>query len=161
MQQHINHVDHVCFIYRRENFEKAKDQFTKALGITDWNGPQELPYFGVLQAQSLSTGIEILTPLIDGTPFDDYLRERGEGFLALIYGVADVHKAAAEAQANGIQPIFDENGKPVLIDALTIDNGKPAYADWPTRLKRYLEIPLQPVCGVNMYFGEIVPAQKG
>ncbi len=157
MQQHINHVDHVVFIYRLENFETAKEQFSKALGINDWDGPAELPYFGVLHTQSLSTGMEILAPLQEGTPFDDYLRERGEGFFALVYGVANVRKAAEEAQARGIQFHLDESGKPWVIDVLHIDNGKPTYRHWADRLKAYLEIPLKPVCGINFYLGQIEP----
>ena len=157
MQQQINHVSHVCFIYRKENLLTAMKQFGDALGISDWDGPQELPYFGVLQTQSVSAGIEILAPLQDGTAFDEYLNARGEGFFALIYGVADVRAAAAQAQARGIKPWLDEAGNPVLIDAMHINNGGPAYAAWAVRLKNYLEIPLQPVCGVNFYLGQIEP----
>ena len=157
MQQHVNHVDHVCFIYRLENFEKAKDQFSKAFGITDWDGPQELPGFDVLQTQSLSTGMEIIAPLKEGTFFDEYLRTHGEGFYSLIFGVADVHKAAAAAQANGIQPHLDEKGKPVLVNPMILANGKPVYESWTKRVDTYLEIPLQPICGVHFYLGEIKP----
>ena len=160
MQPQINHVSHVCFIYRKENFAKAKQQFGDALGITDWDGPQELPYFGVLQTQSVSAGIEILAPLQEGTQFDDYLQTRGEGFFALIYGVEDIGKAVRRAQDKGIEPYLDADGKPLLIDAMHINNGGPAYASWAGRVKTYLEVPLKPISGVNFYLGQIEPEQQ-
>jgi hypothetical protein len=160
VQQQVDHVSHVCFIYRKENFATAVQQFAAALGISDWDGPQELPYFGVLQTQSVSAGIEILAPLQDGTVFDEYLRTRGEGFFALIYGVANVRKAAAEAEARGILPIVGEDGAPVFIDAMRINHGGPAYADWKNRIRTYQEIPLQPISGVNIYLGQIEPLQQ-
>ncbi len=159
MQQQVNHVDHVCFVYKNENVATAMKKFGDALGITDWDGPKELPYFGVIHVQSLSAGIEILSPLPEGCPLplNEYMQTHGEGFYALIYGVSNVREAAAQAKAKGIQAVTDEAGNPMLIDSLRIDNGKPAYAAWGERIKTYLEIPLQPVCGVNFLLSEIVP----
>lgn len=161
MQQQVDHVSHVCFIYRPENFHAAIKQFSDAFGIDDWDGPAKLPYFGILQTQSVSAGIEILAPIEEGTQFSDYLSRHGEGFFALIYGVRDVEAAARKAMEKGIEPVYTEDGQPMLIDAMTIDNGQPAYASWPARIKIYKEIPLQPVGGVNVYLGQIEPIGGG
>lgn len=160
MQQQIDHVSHVCFIYRRENFAAAMAEFSRALGISDWDGPVELPTLGLLQAQSVSAGIEIIAPLQEGTLFDDHLHARGEGFFALTYGVADVRQAAAQAQARGVPPCLDASGNPVFIDAMRINGGAPAHERWKDFLETYQEIPLQPVAGVNLYLGQIAPQRK-
>jgi 4-hydroxyphenylpyruvate dioxygenase-like putative hemolysin len=158
VQQQVERVDHVAFVYRKENFEQAKQQLTDALGIDDWDGPAEIKQFNMLHAQSLKTGIEVLSPLTDEGFIADHLRSHGEGFFALVFGVADVHEALRRAQARGIQPVPDENGTPLLIDGLNDLNGEPSYPSWQDKLKTYLEIPLLPVAGLNFYFGQIEPA---
>jgi hypothetical protein len=155
-----NHVSHVVFIYKRENFDRARKQFGDALGITDWHGPKELEFFGVLHTQSLSAGIEILSPIREGTMFDQYLKTKGEGFFVLVYGVNDVRKAQAQAQARGIQPELDEKGNPVYFDIMQTFNGGPPYEDWPVKMKHYKEMPLMPICGVNLYLGQIEPVKS-
>jgi 4-hydroxyphenylpyruvate dioxygenase-like putative hemolysin len=159
MQQQIDHVSHVCFIYKKENLAAAKKQFGDAFGISDWDGPAELPYFGILQTQSVSAGIEIIAPLGDDTEFAGYLRVHGEGFFALIFGVRDLDKAVKQAREKGAEPHLTAAGEPVLIDAMRIDGGRPAYASWSERLKAYREVPLKPICGVNFYLGQIEPLQ--
>jgi hypothetical protein len=157
VQHQINHVSHICFIYELENLDAARQQFSDAFGITDWDGPTELSFFGVLQTQSLSTGIEILAPLHDKGPFNDYLKARGEGFFAVIFGVADLETAVRKAQERGIEAVLDADGRPLLIDALTIAAGEPAHLSWRDRVRVYRETPLQPVAGVNAYLGQIEP----
>jgi len=157
MHQQLDHVSHVCFIYDVERLEWARQEFSDAFGIDDWDGPVDLAAFGVLQTQSVSAGIEILAPLTDTGPFREYLDTHGEGFFALIYGVRDLNAAVRSAQERGARPALDAEGRPLLIDALTIDNGAPAYPSWRESLRTYRETPFEPVAGVNVYLGEIEP----
>lgn len=157
MQQQVDHVSHVCFIYDLDHLESARNEFSAALGIDDWDGPTELAAFDVMHTQSLSAGIELLAPLTPAGPFHEYLAAHGEGFFALIHGVADVQAAADAAARRGIEPQRDLDGAPVAIDALRIANGEPQYARWAEVLRTYREIPLQPVAGVNIYLGQIEP----
>ncbi len=158
MQQQIGHVDHVVFIYKKENLSRMVEEFGKVLNITDWDGPEDVPYFGVFKAQSLEAGLELVAPLSDEGPLADHLRTHGEGFYALIYGVKDIFKAVEHAQKHDANIQLDENGKPLLLDCLTIIDGKPVHASWESRTQKYLEVPLT-LGGLNCYLSEIVPAK--
>jgi hypothetical protein len=158
MQQQINHVSHVCFIYSRINLPKAMEKFGKALGINDWDGPIEIPDFGILQAQSVKAGIELLAPLDEEEgPFAEHLRTKGEGFYALVYGVADVRSAAEQAAKAGIAVVENEKGEHLVIDSMKGPNGKPAHSSWTGKFERYEEIPLHPLFGVNFFLGQLEP----
>lgn len=157
MRQQLNRVDHVTFIYRRDNFSSAMREFTSALGITDWDGPSELAAFGVLHAQSVEAGIELLAPLGDEGMFADHLRAHGEGFFALIFGVPDLDTAVKQAAVSGTHPVTGDDGRPLIFDAMVLLDGKPAYASWSRKFHLYREVLLQPVAGQNIYLGQIEP----
>ncbi len=159
MQQQINHVSHVCFVFKLENLPIAQREFGKAFGITEWDGPTEIPEWGIRLVQSVSAGIELLAPTTDDSNnmFVNHLRLKGEGFFALTFGVADVRAAAERAKRLGIAMHEDQNGVPAVIDGMRTLDGKPAHAAWSKTLRRYEEVSLKPVCGVNFYLGQIEP----
>lgn len=158
MKQQVHHVSHVSFVYRLENFHAAQDEFARAFGIDDWDGPVEVPAFGILQSLSVSTGIELLAPLYEeGNAFADHIREKGEGVFAVIFGVADLREAARAAKERGIGMKTNPDGTPMIIDGMTICGGQPPFASWHDKLKRYEEVWLDPVGGVNAFLGQIEP----
>jgi len=157
MQQQVNHVSHVCFVFRPENLTAAMQEFGKAFGITEWDGPTEIPEFGILLAQAVSEGVELLAPVRDDNIFAEHLKAKGEGFFAMTFGVADVRAAAEKARRAGIEMHEDEQGAPFIIDGMTAVNGGPAHPSWASKLRRYEEVSLKPVCGLNFYLGQIEP----
>lgn len=168
MQQQINHVSHVLFVFKPENLRTAMDQFSKAFGIADWDGPTEIAQHsnpemaklfgrGLLIAQAVSEGIELLAPLSEGNVFADHIKEKGEGFFAMIYGVPDVRAAAEAARSNGVAVHEDEHGAPLVIDGLRMINGGPVHPSWADKLRRYEEVSLKPLCGLNFYLSQIEP----
>lgn len=158
MEQKIDHVNHVCFLFKLENLERAIEQFTKALGIDDWDGPRSVPQFGVHHAQSLNSGIELLAPsTTEESMFTAHLREHGEGFFALTYGVADLGAAIERARANGIGMVEIGKEQPLVIDSLDPAVGEAPYPEWKSRLKRYQHVPLLPLMGLNINIGQIEP----
>ena len=159
MRKQINHVSHVCFVFKKENLVIAMKKFQDAFNITDWDGPQEFPAFGVVQAQSVSAGIEIMAPLDDGdNPFAEHIRQKGEGFFALIYGVEDLHKAAKMAQEKGIELQLGKDGRPIVYDSMVM-HGDYIHKSWPTKMKTYREIPFS-LFGINFFLGQIEPLQE-
>lgn len=155
--QNLQRVDHVAFVYRRENHQQAVDQFTKAFGITDWDGPTELPIFGMIIAQSVKAGIEVLAPLDNSgnTMFSEHLRAKGEGFFALVFGVADLRTSAERAEKEGIKIKKDEKGDFLLLDNMVSNNGGAAHASWPTKLNRYDEYWFEPFNGEKFFPSQI------
>lgn len=155
--QNVQRVDHVAFVYHRENHQQAIDQFTKAFGITDWDGPTEIPLFGMVIAQSVKSGIEVLAPLDnDGdTMFSEHLRAKGEGFFALVFGVANLRASAERAEKEGIKFDKDEKGDFLLLDNMIGVNGEAAHATWPAKLNRYDEYGLKPLNGERFYLSQI------
>ncbi|MDT2003850.1 hypothetical protein FXW78_01510 [Rhodococcus opacus] len=156
MGKRTNVIDHVTFIYRKENLDAARAELSAALGITDWDGPTEFKRFGITQIQSVSAGVELLAPTGDHGFIADHLKEHGEGFFALIYGVEDLDKAVQEARARGIEPVLDDDGSPLVIDSMVGGaDGGVAHPTWAGRVTVYKEVPLHPVAGLNLYLGEI------
>ncbi len=153
-QQQINHVSQICLIYERENLQDAVDQFSKAFGITDWDGPIEIPSAGIVIYQAVQHGIEILSPIGEDNIFAEHLKTKGEGFFAMTFGVADLRAAAREAQSRGIGMEEDANGVPVVTGGTRETQPN---AIWRNRFDRYEEVSLKPLCGLNFYLGQLEP----
>ncbi len=158
MKQQINHVSHVSFVYRLENLMAAKEEFANAFGITDWDGPEDIDAFDIRMVLSVSTGIELIAPLHEeNNRFADHIRDKGEGFFAVIFGVADVRAAARQAQQKGIGMVCDPDGTPAIIDAMVMADGQPPFATWNDKLRTYQEVWLSPIGGVQALLGQIEP----
>jgi hypothetical protein len=155
--QNVQRIDHVVFIYHKENIAHAIDQFSKAFGVTDWDGPVDMPAFGIVQGQSVKAGIEVLAPLdaSDDSIFSKHLRERGEGFFSLVFGVANLRESAERAEKQGIKFKRGENGDFLLIDSMVNKDGGPGHASWATRLNRYDEYWLEPLLGETFFLSQI------
>jgi hypothetical protein len=160
--QNVQRVDHVAFIYNKENIPHAIEQFSKAFGINDWDGPIEVPAFGILQSQSLKSGIEVLAPLdpSDESIFSKHLRAKGEGFFSLIFGVSNLRESADRAAKEGIKFKRDKNGDYLLIDSMVNNNGGPGHASWTSKLNRYDEYWLEPLLGDHFFLSQIEPCEQ-
>ncbi|MBA4026366.1 MAG: hypothetical protein C0482_28830 [Gordonia sp.] len=152
MGKRTNVVDHVVFVYHIENLDAAQRDLGAALGISDWDGPTDFERFGIVQVQSVSAGIELLAPTSDSGFVADHLRKHGEGFFALVYGVEDLDTAVRIAREEGIEPVLNDSGLPLIIDSVNADTVHPT---WAGKVTVYREVPLQPVAGLNLYLGEI------
>ncbi|KAJ9643312.1 hypothetical protein H2204_002208 [Knufia peltigerae] len=155
--QNVQRIDHVAYVFYKENIPSVIETLSNAFGITDWDGPAEMEAFGILQAQSVSAGIEVLAPLdpSDGSQFSQHLREKGEGFFALIFGVADLRRSAEAATKKGIQFKRGPDGEWLLIDSMKNKHGGPAHASWANKLHRYDEYWLEPLFGQNFFLSQI------
>lgn len=102
-RHNVGRVDHVALIYRnRDNLEKAKQEFTTLLGVTDWEDMGEV-YGRVHVVVSWQSGLELIFPTRPDPALDHHLATKGEGFFSLIFGVADLDEAVARVlKAGGI-----------------------------------------------------------
>ncbi|KAK6380428.1 hypothetical protein LTS17_005618 [Exophiala oligosperma] len=137
--QNVQRIDHVAYVFYKENIPSVIETLSNAFGITDWDGPAEMEAFGILQAQS----------------FSQHLREKGEGFFALIFGVADLRRSAEAATKKGIQFKRGPDGEWLLIDSMKNKHGGPAHASWANKLHRYDEYWLEPLFGQNFFLSQI------
>lgn len=100
-RHNVGRIDHIVMIYRnRESRDRAQAEFTALLGLDDWQDIGDI--FGRVNAVvSWQSGIELVFPIKPDPMFDNHLATKGEGFLTLVFGVADLDEAAAEMSRRG------------------------------------------------------------
>ncbi|MEJ7927792.1 hypothetical protein WG908_13635 [Sphingobium sp. AN641] len=111
MKRFINHVDHVAYISRWETVEANAARLE---ALTDAKLQRtDRPHVGVVLYIDWSAGLEIVAPMPERTEqnesLHDLLDNRGEGVLAVIYGVEDLdaHKEKLEAKGFEISPLWE------------------------------------------------------
>jgi len=148
MQQPVNRVSHVVYCLRPETFERAADFFRSALGVELEDSSR--PELGLRILVSLANGIELIspTPELGPTPerFTRFLDEHGEGIYDIVYGVDDLDRAAARAEAHGV--------------AVTHRGSFADVEPWVGRFEALDEAHLEPVHGLRFTLGYIVPKQR-
>lgn len=104
--QNINRVDHVLYVARPENQAAYVEQLAKLCRVRFY-GPVEKPDLGVRLYISWAAGLEVVSPVSDTAPWSlhmrQYIEERGEGLMSVIFGVKDIHEAKAHAESLGYQ----------------------------------------------------------
>ncbi len=104
MKKFTNHVDHVAWISRLENLDANLAQLERLAGTTLTRF--ERADMGVIICVNWQAGLEVLAPLAQRTEANgfmhDWLDERGEGVMFVIFGVADLQRHQARLAALGI-----------------------------------------------------------
>ena len=112
MKKFINHVDHVTWISRLENVEKHVADLE---AITDGKLLRfERADMGFVMYLDWDSGLEVVAPMDEKTPFNQALHDRlekhGEGLLGIVFGVPDLekHKEKLEAKGFFVGPLMDD-----------------------------------------------------
>jgi hypothetical protein len=97
-RRNVGRIDHIILLYRnRENQEAARRTLTELLGIEDWDEVGEGDE-GIYILISWASGIELICPTREVPAFAKHLATHGEGFYALVFGVADLDQAVAQVK---------------------------------------------------------------
>jgi hypothetical protein len=68
MEQAIDRVCLVVLACEPANHQATVDRLSAALDIRDWDGPADLPYFGIRNAVSHPSGLEVIAPWTTAPP---------------------------------------------------------------------------------------------
>ncbi|MCK9505305.1 MAG: hypothetical protein M0Q95_14125 [Porticoccaceae bacterium] len=106
-RENVGRIDHIILIYKnRENQRKAKQQFSETLKIDDWHEIGEAPE-GLSIVISWQSGIELVYPTTDNPAYQQHLEKYGEGFYAMVFGVADLDESVAHIEnVSGKKPFI-------------------------------------------------------
>jgi methylmalonyl-CoA/ethylmalonyl-CoA epimerase len=142
--QNVNKVDHVVFMVWPENLDAARSTFQTMLGVT-FEGPIDAAAQGVRIYIDWDAGIELMSPVDPDTAVAPmrFLRERGEGVWRIVFGVASVDDALAQAATVGVHELFRA---PNCIEL---------SPSWSERFERIDECPMETVHGVSLSYGDI------
>ncbi len=113
MKKFVNHVDHVAWVSRPETIEANVRELEKLSGarLTRF----ERADMGLVLYISWEAGLEVMAPSAYATeanqPLRDWLEQKGEGVIFVIFGVADLerHKARLEALGCEVGPLVDDH----------------------------------------------------
>jgi hypothetical protein len=113
MKKFTNHVDHVAWISRPENLEANVAMLEKLADakLTRF----ERKDMGFIRYISWEAGFEVVSPMEEPTEFNqmlwEWLDNRGEGVMSVIFGVKDLDKHQARLAAQGIEagPLMDDH----------------------------------------------------
>lgn len=113
MKKLVNHIDHVTWISHPENIEANVARLEKLSGgkLTRF----ERDDMGFVMYLDWEAGLEVVTPMAKRTDFNqllyNWLEERGEGLMGVIFGVRDLeaHKQRLEAEGFEVGPIMDDH----------------------------------------------------
>ncbi len=113
MKKFVNHIDHVTWISKPETIEANVALLEK---LADAKLERfERQDMGFVMYISWEAGLEVVTPMAERTDFNqmlyDWLEQRGEGLMGVVFGVRDLdrHKARLEAQGFEVGPIMDDH----------------------------------------------------
>jgi hypothetical protein len=117
-RRNVGRIDHIILLYRnRESQDDARQKFTDLLGIDDWDEIGEGSE-GIYIWISWGSGIELICPTREVPAFDKHLAAHGEGFYALVFGVASLEQAmshikrltgrAPHALGTAPAPVYDK-----------------------------------------------------
>lgn len=148
MKQNVNHVDHVVWIAHLDT-QAAHAKKLGTLAGQPLEGPFDRTDLGVRIYMSWETGLEILSPLPEhDSEFQRMLvaalADRGEGVMAVVFGVPDLQEARERARLAG-----HESGEPI-----TTSGGAP----WATKTPKFEESFVGDFLGSYFIYGEIVYA---
>lgn len=141
-RRNVGRIDHIILLYRnRENQEAARLKFTALLGIDDWDevGAGEEGIYIII---SWSSGIELICPIREVPAFEKHLAAHGEGFYAMVFGVADLRQAMTQVKSVTGRSPYALGAAPA-----------PVYQ----RFEIAAEAIVGDVCGMRLMLGEFKP----
>ncbi len=105
MIRNAGRIDHVAGLVRPENFASVVARLTEVLGIAFY-GPIERTAAGLRVCGSLESGVEIIAPLSDdpANPLNALLAARGEHWMSVVFGVADLDATCDQLARMGYTP---------------------------------------------------------
>jgi hypothetical protein len=96
MRQNINRIDHVVWIAHLENQTACVRKLSEMFRV-EFLGPCLQHHMGMQVCVSWEGGLEVIAPIDEDTPQANslraHLKERGEGFFAVVFGVPDIEEA--------------------------------------------------------------------
>lgn len=143
MKKFVNRVDHVTWISRLENIESNVADLEAVTGGNLLRFQRE--DMGFVMYIDWDAGLEVVAPMDGRTDFNvslhDWLEARGEGLMAVVFGVENLekHKQALEAKGIPIGPPMDDL----------------PTSPWHDRLVLRERAVLQPVIGSSLILGQI------
>ncbi len=135
-----------------EDLKKGMEVYSRLLGATFHSAnAEDAARFGIEVAMSWDAGIELVAPLPDrDSHVKQFIENRGEGLMGVIFAVDDVEEARKAAENLGVQ-IWH-----------TLDyNQNQIDTHLQGRFKKYREHMLSPegTCGVGPVIAQIEPKQ--
>lgn len=113
MKKFVNHIDHVTWISHPDNIETNVERLEKLSGGKLIRFERE--DMGFVMYLDWEAGLEVVTPMVKRTDFNqllyNWLEERGEGLMGVIFGVRDLdaHKRRLEAEGLEVGPVMDDH----------------------------------------------------
>lgn len=104
MKKFINHIDHVTWVSHAQNIERNVAELEAVTGGSLRRLQRD--DIGIVAYVDWSAGLEVIAPLEHRTAFNasfhDWLESRGEGVMAIIFGVEDLEQRKAVLEAGGL-----------------------------------------------------------
>lgn len=101
-RQNVGRIDHIVLAYRdRASQDRAREEFTRQLGVDDWEDLGDLDDVKLRIWISWQAGLELICPTGPGSFVDDHLARHGEGFFSMVFGVADLPSAMKRVEDGG------------------------------------------------------------
>jgi hypothetical protein len=142
LTKNAGRIDHVVISVYPDSFRPFVDRLSKALGISFMEYRREES--GLMIALSWDAGLEVVAPMQEKGRIWERLKEKGEGSVAIVFGVENLEDAVRRAEAAGV-------GTGPEIGLL----GDEPWADMFGVLReKYLAGPL---CGATIVLGQIEP----
>jgi hypothetical protein len=142
LTRNIGRIDHVVITVSPKNFQPCIEKLTRMLGLK-FQGPIYRKAENTQAAVDWDSGMEVLAPITEEGMLWEQLKVRGEGYMSVVFGVANLDKAREQAAAAGVQPLFD----------VGLNGDEP----WFDRFDVVKETLLEPVFGATIVLGEIIP----
>jgi hypothetical protein len=157
MQPPANRLDHVVWVVHRENLVGYVERAIK-LFHADFEhlyGP-DVTGLGVESYISWETGLDFVSPTDTDSPLSASLQAhldgRGEGIWGFVFGVADVHKAVAEAHDLGFT-----NGTVSTIDP---EARRARARSWTRKVADLQQVWVGSLAGSEIYLSQIEYAEE-
>ena len=103
----VNHIDHVTWVFHQQNIARGVAHMERLFDVK-FDEPRTDEDFGFTMYLCWEAGLEVVSPLPGVTDFNktlhDYLADKGEGLMSIVFGVRDLEKTCKRLAADGFEP---------------------------------------------------------